>query len=184
MKKQQFVLVLVFLVVFCVLTSCASSTSYKEVDEYDLNPITKVIEVPNASSGVLYVRANTWMVDVFKSSEGVIQFSDKDAGVIKGKFSTLIDGQGLNSTKTYQVNITLTIEVKEGKTRIQLEPDYFSINVYNKSNMQSYGIGTIAGSAWAAYQVIPEDVITRIQDLCNGLISQFSREVNTNATDW
>ena len=183
MKKHRFHLVFIVLVVFCILTSCAS-TNYKEIDEYDLDPITQVVEVPDVGSNDLYVRANTWMVDVFKSSEGVIQFSDKDAGVIKGKFSTLIDGQGLNATKTYQVNITITIEVKDGKTRIQLEPDYYSIHVYNKSNMKSYGIGTIAGSAWSAYQVIPEDVITRIQDLCNGLVSQFSREVNTSASDW
>jgi hypothetical protein len=39
------------------------------------------------SKNELYIAANSWMAEVFTSSKSVIQFTDKDAGVIKGRYS-------------------------------------------------------------------------------------------------
>jgi hypothetical protein len=43
------------------------------------------IEVPDKSKNVLFVLANLWLVDNFESAKSVIQYSDKEAGVIAGK---------------------------------------------------------------------------------------------------
>ncbi len=36
----------------------------------------------------LYVQANLWLVKIFTDSKSIIQFSDKEAGVIAGKYLT------------------------------------------------------------------------------------------------
>ena len=91
----------------------------KELYEFawhDISDVQIVAEYPEVSSTELYVSASLWMVDTFKSSDSVLELEDKDAGILKGKF-TLTAPQFLGTI--YFDNI-VTIEVKDGKARLTI----------------------------------------------------------------
>ena len=69
----------VLTVLFLSLQSCAVITT-------ESRPITKVVNIEDATKNELYVRANNWMVSAFNNAESVIQFTDKETGTITGKY--------------------------------------------------------------------------------------------------
>jgi hypothetical protein len=75
-------LLIISVVVFACV-SCATS----QITTAEAPPYISVINVPSASQDVLYRRANSWFVDAFGSAESVIQYQDKEEGIIKGKYS-------------------------------------------------------------------------------------------------
>lgn len=70
-----------------------------------------------------FVRANEWMVDSFVSAKSVIQFSDKEAGVIKGKYLIF---KGIEATGytlgTPEKYVTITLRVRDGAAKIEIRP--------------------------------------------------------------
>jgi len=101
-----------------LLVSCA--TTGTKVTE----PVTysETIEITGVSQDDLYIRANMWFVDAFNNAESVIQFSDKESGVIKGKY---IGGSVVVGIYIYKISTTVTVEVKDGRYRITFDnPQY------------------------------------------------------------
>jgi hypothetical protein len=100
------VILLVFGVV--VLSSCIPSTILT-VNERPLK-----IEVQSSlDKDALFVKANLWMVDVFNNAESIIQYSDKEASVLKGKYLAY-NGTGAYDGFMYEVPnvkyyITITV---------------------------------------------------------------------------
>ncbi len=93
--------------------------------ENDLTPdqakVVRVFESSGQSKDRLFVIANSWAVDTFVSAESVIEFSDKEAGMIKGKYTTdFIEG-----VYVYSLKSTFTVEVKDGAARITIADPYF-----------------------------------------------------------
>lgn len=106
--KKKFIGILVVLCLF--VTACVSTDNVPV--EYSSETI---VEVKNKTSEDIFVLANSWAVDTFRSAESVIEFSDKEAGIIKGSFTAEVGNfwTGVVTTKT-----TMTIETKDGKARI------------------------------------------------------------------
>lgn len=77
----------------------------------ELQTFQKVIDIDGVKKNVLFVRANKWVVDNFVKANSVIEFSDKEAGTVAGKY--IID----NYFTLFKSHIT--IDVKDGKVRIQ-----------------------------------------------------------------
>jgi hypothetical protein len=102
---------LVFSLVMVFFLACA--TSGAKVAE----PVTysEIVDVTGVSQSVLYTKANMWFVDAFRSARSVIQFSDKESGVIKGKY---IGSRFMTGMYFCQISSTITVEVKEGKYQI------------------------------------------------------------------
>jgi len=101
-----------------LLVSCA--TTGTKVTE----PVTysETIEITGVSQDDLYIRANMWFVDAFNNADSVIQFSDKESGVIKGKY---IGGSVMVGIYIYKISTTVTVEVKDGRYRITFDnPQY------------------------------------------------------------
>jgi len=101
-----------------LLVSCATTAT--KVTE----PVTysETIEVAGVSQDDLYIRANMWFVDAFNNADSVIQFSDKESGVIKGKY---IGGSVMVGIYIYKISTTVTVEVKDGRYRITFDnPQY------------------------------------------------------------
>ena len=107
----------------------------------ELHPKEEIVIVDNTKDK-LFVLANEWMVEAFKSAEDVIQFTDKDAGIVKGKYTmkagtftpgTYI-GYGITtaSSSTEAIVAIITIRVKDGAAKITIEPtsnsSYYTIN--------------------------------------------------------
>ncbi len=117
--KKQIVIVVTILLVTVLFQSCATMT------DTDLTPeaatLAEVIEVPEMTKDSLYILANSWMVDTFVNAESVIEFSDKEAGIIKGKYVMTGLFEGVYSL---DVRSTITIEAREGRVRITISDPY------------------------------------------------------------
>ena len=106
MKKGIVLLATIFIV------ACATNTSSGSVPESE-RFYQQVLSTPG-DKNTLYRLANEAMVDILASTEGEIEYQDKDEGVLKGK--------GMVITKTEGgIAFTLTIEVKDDKTRITFQ---------------------------------------------------------------
>jgi hypothetical protein len=115
------------LVLMVVIAICSCATLGTDPDISNATKYEDVVEAPGMSAADLYNKVNMWFVDVFKSADSVIQYSDKDAGVIKGKYSF---------STTYMmfpadIVSTITVEVKDGKYRVLFnDPHFISYNAY------------------------------------------------------
>ena len=115
-------ILLVIVVVLMAFVSCASAPATLPPEELI---IKEIIEV-DKSKNELYRLSMEWLAKTFKSSKAVIQYKDKDEGVIIGKgFMVVRYGLGIPAD-TY---FTLTIETKDGKVRATVEEAYMKISV-------------------------------------------------------
>ena len=103
------------------LTSCVSTK--KLIDSPP--PRTKTVENKfNKNSN--FIKANEWMVETFNDAESVIQFTDKEAGIVKGIY---VMRKGLVTTGLYGTTSTvvpfyaiITIRVRDKASRIEIDP--------------------------------------------------------------
>ncbi len=86
-------------------------------------PSENVIEVKGTKTN-LYIKANEWMVNIFTSAKSVIQFQDKEEGIIVGKYlmhvypsvGLLMNFPGLEA---YAI---IKIQVRDSAAKISIEP--------------------------------------------------------------
>ena len=111
MKKLNIIVLVVFTL---LLASCTT------IKPSEVKGVTKVVEVSGASKDELFVKASSWLVDAFNSAKSVIQFSDKEAGVIKGKYRITFP----QFLETGECEATFTVECKDGKCRLIIDDPY------------------------------------------------------------
>ncbi|MBK5261807.1 MAG: DUF4468 domain-containing protein [Peptostreptococcaceae bacterium] len=111
-KKQIFIVVTILLVTV-LFQSCATMPQANQ----ELLQMSKVLEVEGSSADDLFIKSNLWAVSAFNRADYVIQYQDKEAGVIKGKFSESIR-TGLMGIAIVDITTVMTIEIKSGKLRI------------------------------------------------------------------
>lgn len=121
MKKA--IIALLSLILLVTLASCAT---YGTVD--DIHSEKLVVEAPGNSAEDLYVKAASWMVDSFNSSDSVIEYEDKEAGIIKGKFR-IVDSR-------YDFEMSVTVETRPERARLSIIPTGIYGN-YNEYLVQS-----------------------------------------------
>ncbi|MFH0756355.1 MAG: DUF4468 domain-containing protein [Bacteroidota bacterium] len=111
---------LVILVAF--LSSCSMTV---------IQPSAKssTVNVGDNSKLQLYVKANDWMISEFNNAESVIQFTDKESGVITGKYlmHTFILGTSVPPKYLYAI---IKLQVKDGAAKITITPSDY-VNNYN-----------------------------------------------------
>jgi hypothetical protein len=89
------------------------------------SPPTRMKKIENNSNkDSNFIKANEWMVETFNNAESVIQFTDKEAGIVKGKY---IMKKGKVSTSAYVASTdpfyaVITIRVKDNASRIEIAP--------------------------------------------------------------
>ena len=115
MKKVSLLVFLTLLFISCATTSASKSTKETLPDRQT------IIDVEGLNQEELFVKANVVLVDLFKKSSSVIQFSDKSNGIIKGKF---IIPEVWSGIYCYRINATITVEVKDFKTRLTISDIY------------------------------------------------------------
>lgn len=157
--------VLVMLSIFLVLSGCATNPAITNSTTY-----FDVVEVNGVSSADLFVKINLWFVDAFKSAKSVIEFSDKDAGVIKGKY--LFEGFGGQWASPYDCESTLTIETKDGRYRISFAQPYI---YYYSMDRSKRGKVTPVHSEEFAAQIIEE---------WKKLADNLKLSLSTQSSDW
>ncbi len=125
MKKLFFLSIVIILIIS--IQSCATIVISQERSE--------AVKVVGKSKDELYIRANTWMVETFNDAESVIQFSDKENGIVIGKYimATIITSK----TTSHNVYSIIKIQVKDGAAKITITPDSYK----NDANVFAGGIG-------------------------------------------
>jgi hypothetical protein len=113
MKKYLFFLLVI------ALQSCVAT--YPFSTGFPNPNFEKIVETTHDKDNA-FVIANSWLVEQMVDAKDVIQYSDKEAGVIKGKFmfyySRTVSGY---STGLVKVEGLITIKVKDNKSMIQID---------------------------------------------------------------
>jgi hypothetical protein len=121
--------------ILCLLSlvSCAPSlVSFSEDENF-----IQVYEDLKGTQNEIYLKANDWMIKQFKDATSVIQHSDKEDGVIIGKYlmyGNLSSGM-YGATSDSRVYAIIDIRVKDNKARLEIKPQAFK---YDPSGMTIY----------------------------------------------
>ena len=79
-----------------------------------------------------YTLINQWFASTYNSSNDVLQFVDKEEGVIIGKGQMAYDyGKLLYNSYTGHVNYTIKIQVKDNKFKIEISDFVHKIDIGN-----------------------------------------------------
>ena len=132
MKKNIKVSALFFMIT--VFMSCATIVPIPSPE-----PAIKNIETKSDKNSN-FIKANEWIVQNFNDAKSVIQFKDKEAGIIKGKY---LMKDGFASTSPYiQSTPTffsiLTIRVRDNLVRIEVNAPS---GMYSLKSMDGEQIG-------------------------------------------
>jgi hypothetical protein len=114
------------LLIVCVSSVLSCITATKIPLE---SPPPKIASFENGLSlSENYIKANEWMVETFNDPGSVIQFTDKESGIVKGKYVMLND----ESNTFYAI---ITLRVKDNAYRIEIDPPsgMYSVTIYEDS---------------------------------------------------
>lgn len=109
--KSLFGTVSLFAIFILLSLACASTKNISTLPE----TYEEIVEL-SGTKDALYTKANLVFVDIFNNADSVIQFSDKEAGVMKGKYVSALS-VGMSEYKIYT---TVEVSVKDGKYRISM----------------------------------------------------------------
>lgn len=125
------------LLLFCI--SLASCGGYKAT-QVSIEEMSDQVEVEGEKND-LYVKANQWMVERFNSAKSVVQFSDKDAGIVSGKYyiaTPMVVGSNYQ-TSANEIYAIIKLQVKDGAAKISVDPqDYGYSEGYGITNIGEY----------------------------------------------
>jgi tRNA threonylcarbamoyladenosine modification (KEOPS) complex Pcc1 subunit len=120
------------IILFCILfTSCST---YEKVPA-NMESISEKYKI-EGSKNDLFVKANNWMVEIFKDSKSVIQFSDKEAGVVTGRYlfkdfgNKYVLGERVDFGQIYAI---IKLQVKDGATKITIDAEDFT-EIHSEAN--------------------------------------------------
>jgi hypothetical protein len=127
-------------------------------------PLSKIADFENVfDKGENFVLANEWMVETFNDAQSVIQFTDKESGIVKGKYTVR---NGYVSTSPYVASVEalysiITIRVKENSCRIEIDPP--NVQFYSQMSM-----GNEFGYTTAMFDESTNKLITDFQRRMQG----------------
>tara|TARA_B100001059_G_C17380530_1_gene354206 strand:+ start:48 stop:569 length:522 start_codon:yes stop_codon:yes gene_type:complete len=94
---------------------------YLEWKDRTVSPV--VIEVNDLSAQEIYQRISSWVDDTYVSPKKVLMVDKSDKVRIRGISVHAFKTKGLGQTFWYNLQHTLTIDIKEGKYRLTYEPE-------------------------------------------------------------
>lgn len=150
-NKNKIMKKILFIALIILTTSCVSVKTVT----YEGEQTTKTIELASGKNSN-YIKANEWMVETFGNAESVIQFVDKEAGIIKGKYMMYQGQTGSQytpSTQSYFAMITL--RVKDNAAKIEVDP-------INKFTVTNY-MGSKIGFTPEMFKISAENLISDFQ---------------------
>ena len=156
------------LIAILALTVQSCGTMIK-IDSSIDNVVENVILTTDKNDN--FVRANEWMVESFKDAESVIQFADKEGGIVKGKY-LLKSGHSYFDDKSYYAIIT--IRVKDGASRIEIEPLDKTLHARHYKGYE----GTIYANSTVGYTKEMYDASVKL------LIESFKSRMQSSNIDW
>lgn len=77
----------------------------------------KVINIEGTVKGTMFENANRWLIKTFSENKSIIQDSDKEAGNIIAKCSTIFETKGVLGD-SYPIRFLVELNLRDGKYRI------------------------------------------------------------------
>lgn len=110
--KTRIVILSCTAIILLIASGCATMMGAKATPE--MRTYERIIETPGQTKDEIYIKANSWFVETFNSAESVIEFQDKEAGKIMGKYVfSYTEG-----VYTHIVKQTVDISIKDEKVRV------------------------------------------------------------------
>jgi hypothetical protein len=130
------------LLLLIVLSTVSCGVTYAPVD---IQPVKKSFKV-EGSKNELYVKARVWMAETFANSLSVEQFSDKEAGIIVGKYllQPIYASSGYTAYQSDGIYAMIILQMKENTAKITVKADNFMVaeasqatrdNIYQNENL-------------------------------------------------
>ncbi len=169
MKKILMQLGVVLALSGCSTLPTASSTPFNEVVE--------VVELPGQSKDQLFESSKIWVAKMFRSSNDVIQYADKNTGSIVGKGSIKYPCKGFMDCSAFgndYVTFTLKIDTKDGKARI-------GFNDLMWKNMPSVNAGVV--NRGGEFPLRTVQMQTQVKEKLETIIQQYKVDVLNQKTD-
>lgn len=146
----------VFIIISLFVASCMPiSMTYKNVT-FEPGEFVKIYEVPGSKID-LYYKSLEWMVSAFGDAKSVVQFTNKEDGIIIGKylmFGTVSGGQ-YGITTDSRVYAKILITVKDGKARLEVDPDFWKYDVnFSKSFTKEKAIAALNDLAESFHKTV------------------------------
>ncbi|HLW21140.1 MAG TPA: DUF4468 domain-containing protein [Cyclobacteriaceae bacterium] len=115
-------LLLPILAVTFLLCSCATGKIVNMEDD----PYVEYFGELEAPQDQLFVSTNKWMIKVFKDARNIIQYSDKEQGVIMGKYllseDVFFQGNLIGPVLNIQINAIIDIRLRDNNARFSITP--------------------------------------------------------------
>ena len=146
MKKLFLLIVSVLLILSCVSSKQLTPTSQSEV-----------VNATGKTKDELYIRANTWMVEVFNNAKSVIQFSDKESGIVAGKY--LMNVIITSTTTRNEVYSIIKIQVKDEGAKITITPETYQNNANVFAGGVSYPLEKLNADIEALMNNFSENIV-------------------------
>lgn len=154
-------------IVMILITGCATIKVPPEMRTFE-----KIVEISNQSKNDLYIKANSWFVSTFNSAESVIEFQDKEAGKIMGKYVFSY----MEGIYYYDIKQTISIDIKDSKVRIVISDPYCK----NTGDVLNGRYGYVGRS----YSILESQKgIEKARLEWNLLVKSLTTSLNKN-TDW
>lgn len=132
------------LLLIVVLSCLASCGGYQATTTNIAVPAKEEVIDLEGPKDELYVRTNRWMVESFKDAKSVIQFTDKESGIVVGKFYLGgVGSQGTGLASSYigpqeDVFAVITVNLKDNAAKINVSPESFDI--IESKQLKNYGL--------------------------------------------
>jgi hypothetical protein len=152
---RNYILVLVALT---VLSGCMTVT-------LDEQPEVREVIESGHSKAELFQLSNEWLVDTFSSADAVIQFKDKQEGVVMGKGYFQYFDIAYGQTRIW---FTLKMEVKEQKARISIY-DFITEKVATHKKID----GILSKSHWDT-----------VKDRVYAIADDYRSYITETSADW
>ena len=113
---------------FLVIIAGLLSVSCVSVKSFSFKPYTQTVKT-NHNQDENYIKANEYLVEAFNSSKSIIQFSDKEGGIVKGKY--MMQGSAAYGVSNSSI---VTIKVKDSLAKITIVSGKLNYQRTNKED--------------------------------------------------
>ena len=156
------------LILFSIFLLGCSSVKMTPATQEDLT-LRSTVEVPGIAHNDIYIRDNAWMVKTFNNAESVIQYQDKEAGRIIGKYHSKLSW----NLADFNTSSIITIEVKDERARI----------TFSDPHRQLVSSSPYADTSW--HPVDSKTIADKIKSEWSVLVHDFTSSLTTPADeDW
>jgi len=115
---------LILVMIFVFLTGCAGLQPIVDADR----TFERIVEAPGYSKEQIFNGTKIWIAENFKSAKAVLEYENKDTGIIIGNGSISFPCSGLNciATADWKAPFTMRIDIKDQKFRLTFSNLYLS----------------------------------------------------------